>query len=99
MMYPKPTKIRSKKIRESARGEDCTIRYPGCNNDKQTTVFAHINSRFKGMGNKSPDLFGVYACEFCHRMLDVERRVPASEQLKALQETQMRLFEKGLIKV
>ncbi|HSH24979.1 MAG TPA: nuclease domain-containing protein [Massilibacterium sp.] len=99
MKFPKTPKIVSKKIRASAKGENCTIRYPGCNNQTETTVFAHLNSRWKGMGNKSPDLFGVYACDFCHRKLDVEKRVPVVEELKALQETQMRLYQKGLIKI
>ena len=98
MKFPKPIKIVSKKIRNSAKDENCTIRYPGCSNDTSTTVLAHLNSRYKGMGNKSPDILAVYACDFCHKKLDASR-VPASEQLKALQETLIKLYEKGLIKV
>ena len=88
-------KIVSKKIRASARDENCTLRIncmPG------TTVFAHLNSRWKGVGNKSPDLFGVHACYACHILLD-SGRVSAEDKLRALQETQMRLYEKGLIAV
>lgn len=97
-MLTKTPTIKSKKIRQSAKDETCTIRYPGCTGGGEDTVFCHINSRWKGMGNKSPDLFGVYGCYHCHRKLD-EGRIPASEQLKALQETQMRLYQKGLIEV
>lgn len=98
MSLQKTPKIVSKKIRQSAKGQNCTIRYPVCTNQTETTVFAHLNSKWKGMGNKSPDLFGVYACEFCHRKLD-QGRVPASEQLRALQETQMLLYQQKLIEV
>lgn len=50
------------------------------------------------MGNKSPDLFGVYACMSCHVMLDSKRIDPA-DQLRALQETQMKLVELGIITI
>lgn len=96
-MIPKPQKIVSKKIRRSAQGESCTLRYPGCKGS-EGVVFCHINSRWKGVGNKSPDLFGVYGCWHCHSKLD-EGRIPASEQLRALQETQMRLYSKNLINI
>ena len=89
-------KIVSKKIRASARGENCTIRYPGCRNDRETVVLCHLNSKWKGTGNKSPDLFGVYACHYCHGHLDHEF-VEDYDKLRALQETQMRLYKKGLI--
>jgi hypothetical protein len=96
MNLQKPTRIVSRKIRESARGEQCSIRYPGCDGGTDTTVLAHLNSKWKGVGNKSPDIFGVYACHFCHQKLD-SGRIPASEQLQALMETQMKLYRKGLI--
>ena len=91
-------KIVSKKIRESARGEDCTLRVsPNCQ-DGETVVFCHINSGFRGTGLKSPDLFGVYACYSCHTLLDAGH-VDHYDQLRALQETQMKLYSKGLIEV
>lgn len=95
--FKKPNKIRSKKIRDSARGEACTLRLEGCV-FKTGVVFAHINSKWKGMGNKSPDLFGCYACHKCHRVLDAGG-VMVEDQLRALQETQIKLYEKGLIKI
>ena len=97
MNFNKPVKIKSNKIRNSANGETCTLRLQGCNG-AITTVFAHINSRWKGMGNKSPDIFGCYSCHHCHALLD-SGKVSHQDQLRALQETQIKLVEKGLITV
>lgn len=90
--------MKSKKIRESARGEQCSLRVsPQCQ-DGETVVFCHLNSNFRGVGLKSPDLFGVYGCYWCHQLLDANK-VEASDQLRALQETMMKVFNKGLINV
>lgn len=107
-MIPKPTKIRSKKITQSARGEDCTLRIPTvCNGNPTTTVFAHLSGN-KGTGTKNHDLFGVYSCSACHDWLD--KRIHESmyhfpsklryrEILRALQETQLKLVDKNLIEI
>lgn len=106
-MLNKPIKIRSNKIRQSARGEDCCLRIPGiCNGNPETTIFAHLPGSGNGMGTKSNDIHGVYACSSCHDWLD--RRVKSDleewlnrheQALRALIETQIRIYEKGLIKV
>ena len=65
------------KITESARGEQCQIRFIGiCNHNPETTVWAHANGSAagKGIGMKSPDILGSYACSACHDVVD--RRVP-----------------------
>ena len=98
MKLQKPNKIISKKIRASAKDEDCTIRNTLSCAYNNTVVFAHLNSKNKGMGNKSPDLFGVYACISCHMDLD-SGKVSYEDQLRALQETQIKLYEKGLIQI
>ena len=91
-------KIKSTKITKSARGESCSLRVsPHCQ-DGETVVFCHLNSHFRGVGLKSPDLFGVYGCAWCHAELDANR-VDKADELRALQETQMKLYEKGLLKV
>jgi hypothetical protein len=90
------------KIRKSARDEDCSLRIPTiCNFNPETTVLAHLNTKFKGMGLKSPDLFGVYACSNCHDVLDGRRNHPIDAQsvMDALFETQKKLIDKGLIKI
>ena len=90
--------MKSKKIRNSARGEDCSLRVSTNCQDGETVVFAHLNSNYRGVGIKSPDLFGVYACYGCHIWLDAGA-VDYQDQLRALQETQMKLYNKGLIEV
>lgn len=108
-MIPKPTKIVSKKLRDSARGESCSLRIPGiCNGNRETTVLAHLNSNRKGTGNKSPDIFAVYACSSCHDWLDgripkdldpLHGRSKAVEQLRALMETWLKFHDKDLIEI
>lgn len=90
--------LTSNKIRASAKGETCSLRVsPQCKDD-ETLVFAHLNSNYRGIGIKSPDLFGVYSCSWCHAELDTGK-VEYKDQLRALQETQMKLMEKGLIEI
>lgn len=59
-------------IRKSAKGESCTLRFPCCNFDTSTTVWAHSNhyADGKGMGIKARDEEGCYACSACHAWLD-----------------------------
>ena len=83
MTSQKAVVIRSRAIRESARGQACTVRSPLCNGDSDTTVWAHSNlgAHGKGMGHKASDLFGCYACAACHMWLDAG---PASREEKEL---------------
>lgn len=41
-----------------------------------TTVWAHANGSAagKGIGMKSPDLLGSYACQYCHDVYDRRRK-------------------------
>ncbi|GGY87738.1 nuclease domain-containing protein [Shewanella fodinae] len=93
---------RSKHITDSAKGQSCTVRLPGiCNGNNETVVFAHIGHR-RGMGIKCADYFGVYACEACHSEVDRRTRHMSVEDLqpellRALEETQERLFDAGLL--
>lgn len=99
------TLARSKHILNSARGEDCTLRLVGiCNFNPETTVFAHIGKR-RGMSIKCADYFDIYACSSCHDVIDSRvnsdytQEQLASEELRALEETQEKLIEKGLLVV
>jgi len=88
------------KITKSARGERCAFRFPGiCNFNTETTVFCHINTKYKGIGMKSPDLFGAYGCSNCHDALDgrSNKLFTESDVRDAMVETQYKLLEKGLI--
>ena len=59
----------SKKLRDSARGQECMVRIPGvCNHNPETTVLAHLNGG--GMGTKTSDLFGAFCCSDCHSEID-----------------------------
>ncbi len=97
MKFSKPTKIRSKKITQSAKGENCTLRIPGiCNHNPETVVFAHVHTKFSGMGAKSNDIHGFYCCSECHSAYD-RHEVENIDVLGALVETQLKLFDKGLL--
>ena len=85
------------KITKSAKGESCSLRVsPNCTDEFGKVIFAHLNSNYRGMGKKSPDLFGVYCCSECHVLLD-SSKVDYYDQQRALFETQMKLVGKDLI--
>jgi hypothetical protein len=91
--------IVSKKLRDSARGQPCTVRSPWCEYVSETTVLAHLPSQVKGMGNKGDDWHAVFSCASCHAAMD--QRKPGAEwarlQIDAIQRTQRRWFEMGLM--
>ena len=97
--------IRSKKIRESARGEECTIRIPGvCNRNPETVVFCHDDGG--GVGGKASDVFGAYGCSSCHDVVDGRVQLTVPTKLikekyfnEAIKRTQQILINKGLLKV
>lgn len=93
--------IKSKKLRESARGRDCTLRIPGvCNFNPETTVLCHLPCGQKGMGMKSPDNMAIMACSNCHDRLDGRGNgdvIDWRDVLRALAETQAYWIEKGLM--
>jgi hypothetical protein len=93
--------IVAKRLRMSAKGQDCTLQLPNvCNHDSTTTVLAHLPSPVAGMATKGDDWHAVFACSSCHAHMDTRQR-PALEsyQLKALQRTQKIWFNDGLLLV
>lgn len=67
--------FRSKALRDSARGQFCTLQIPGiCNGNPETTVLCHLPSSTHGMGYKSDDFWAVFGCNCCHDVID--GRVP-----------------------
>jgi hypothetical protein len=71
--------IDGKKIRASARGQDCTIQLPGCSPgpDNETVVLAHYQAPKHGsMGGKPHDSSAAYACSSCHDALDRRTKWP-----------------------
>lgn len=98
-------KVRSPKITQAARGADCTLRLPGiCTFNPETVVFAHAPGGGKGMATKVSDLHGAFACSACHDAAD-RRNAGVDEAdllrawLRAIEETQGQLAERGVIVV
>ena len=63
-------------LRKEAKGRGCMVRLSGiCNFNSETVVLAHIRLQgVSGMGMKSPDLIGAWACSACHDELDGRTR-------------------------
>jgi len=100
-MLSKNNNLRSKKIRNSANGEDCTMNSPVCNYDSSTVVFCHLNEQFagKGLGLKSVDI-GFYGCYNCHTKYDSGKLEDEYFYLlRAVIRTWLRLIELGIVKV
>lgn len=98
--------MRSKKITDSARGEQCTINIAGvCSYDPETVVYCHLPDGGKGMGIKSSDLSGAYGCYTCHQVIDGHARCEDYQQhrdwylRRAQTRTLERLLEKGILRI
>ena len=96
--------MKTSKIRQSARGQDCLVRVPGiCNGNPETVVLAHINGG--GVGMKAHDIHGAYCCSDCHTFLDggyvktVTREYRDLLHLEGVVRTQLKLIESGFIVV
>jgi hypothetical protein len=59
-------------LRTEAKGRNCMVRLPNiCNFNNETTVLAHYRlAGISGMGIKSDDLIGAWACSACHDAID-----------------------------
>lgn len=69
---PKEKPWRSKKYRDAARGQNCTMRLPGCRNETETVVLAHRNGA--GMGIKASDHDAADMCQHCHDVYDGRKK-------------------------
>ena len=60
------------KLRKEARGRGCMVRIPEvCNHNSETVVLAHYRlAGVSGIGMKSPDVLGAWACSSCHDAID-----------------------------
>lgn len=104
---PKTPGRRSQAIRDSARGEACEIRLPGCDGGGETTVWCHLPEAVagRGMALKGIDLLGAYGCRSCHDIVD--RRAPRPGAMtehdialafyRALARSVVKLKQKGLL--
>lgn len=108
VVTPKTPNRKQQAIRDSAKGEDCTVRIIGaCNFDPTTTVWSHIPSLDggRGMQMKSLDLAGCYSCSSCHDVVDGRKRLPPGATQESVQldwhrghmRSLVRLRQKGLV--
>ena len=99
--------IRSKKIRDAARGEPCCFRLAGCTGGGEDSVWCH--SRYGedggGIGLKAHDLLGAIGCSRCHdeydgrtHRLEISRDDMRDIFHQAMKRSLVRLWEKGVIK-
>jgi hypothetical protein len=81
----------SKKLRDFARGQDCTLQLEGiCNRNPETTVMCHM--RYFGMAGvamKPHDFSAYHGCSDCHAH---EKDAGWDELLRAMMQTQARVF-------
>ena len=94
------------KIRQSAKGEACTLNIAGvCNYNKETTVLCHFPSEHNGIGTKSPDYCAGYGCSACHDAIDnrIDAGLTDYEREFYMQRSTVRtigrLIDKGIISI
>jgi hypothetical protein len=73
---PRMQKVQGRKrqdIRDSARGEPCLVRLPGCTG---SAIWSHNRHQRAGKGRsiKSLDLNGCFCCPACDALYDGQRR-------------------------
>jgi len=69
MLNKKP--VRSKRLRDSAKGQQCTVNIAGvCSYNDEQTVLAHYNFDGGAAGSKSDDTSAGFACYECHTHMD-----------------------------
>lgn len=67
--------LKSKNLRDSANGQDCTLNIAGvCNYDSSTVVLCHFPDESKGIGKKSDDISSGFGCSCCHDVVDGRRK-------------------------
>lgn len=94
--------IRSRRYLDGSKGSDCTLRFDGCRNERETVVACHVHDASFGMARKADDLSIVDGCWRCHSALDLHTHGLPSGELyrvlfRALQETLRGRRDKGLL--
>lgn len=100
-------RIESKPMRDSARGEQCTLQILGaCNQNPETTVLAHLPDESHGWARKADDVSACYACSSCHDIADGRAPWPAGEAphrdwyfRRAQTRTWRRMVELGVVAI
>jgi len=92
-------------LRTEAKGRNCMVRLPNiCNFNNETTVLAHYRlAGISGMGIKSDDLIGAWACSACHDAIDrrantdLDRDYVRLAHLEGVVRTIVTLRKEGLV--
>lgn len=95
-------------IRDSARGEQCTVQLPGiCDGDPEKTIWSHARWPWAGKGGatKAFCLNGCFACVACDSVFDGQRKPPPGVSRETVDLAWMRghfvsllrLAERGLV--
>ena len=92
-------------LRKEAKGRGCMVRIPGvCTHNSETVVLAHVRlTGVSGMGMKSPDILGAWACSSCHDAIDrrahtdLERDYVRLMHLEGMARTLAQLEKEGLL--
>lgn len=96
-------RVVSKKLRDAARNQHCTLRLDCCNRNPETTILAHLPSGTKGMGLKGFDTVAVFACSDCHDQIDGRsnkfEQIEWQDITRAIAETHEVLISKGIVEV
>jgi len=93
------------KLRKEAKGRGCMVRIPEvCNHNSETVVLCHYRlAGVSGIGMKSPDVLGAWACSACHDAidrrahLDLDRDYVRLLHLEGMARTLAQLNREGLI--
>ena len=98
--------IKSKALRASAKGEECTLNIAGvCNYNSETVILAHLPDESHGMSRKSDDISACFACDNCHSVIDGRVTFDMSKAEKewymrrGQTRTLRKFIEKGLVTV
>ena len=102
MLIPKNKPFRSKKVRDSAKGEACTMLSPDCNGNPESVCLRHSNllEHGKGRGIKASDLEAFYGCQWCEDWFtnpNIPRGIRYSYYERAKRKTHDRLRKKGIL--
>lgn len=88
VVVPKTPDRVNQKIRDSARGEQCTVRIIGaCTGNPEATIWSHapLGAAGKGRSIKALDICGAYACTACDAVLDGQAPIPPGQTRESVQ--------------
>lgn len=99
-------RIESKRLRDAARGEDCTLNIAGvCSYNSSTVVLAHLPDESHGIARKSDDISACFACDSCHSVIDGRVKYqfdPGDKEFymrRAMVRTWRKLIEMGVVAI